>query len=75
MLHTARLMKQHSHCGLGQTAANPVLDGLQRFPQVLGKFLLNRDFEPDLDLDKALAEGRRIRKDNDAITCADRGGQ
>lgn len=75
MLHTARLMKQHSHCGLGQTAANPVLDGLQRFPQVLGKFLLNRDFEPDLDLDKALAEGRRIRKENDAIACADRGGQ
>lgn len=75
MLHTAKLMKQHSHCGLGQTAANPVLDGLQRFPQVLGKFLLNRDFEPDLDLDKALAEGRRIRKGNDAITCADQGGQ
>lgn len=75
MLHIARLMKQHSHCGLGQTAANPVLDGLQRFPQVLGKFLLNRDFEPDLDLDKALAEGRRIRKGNDAIACADRGGQ
>ncbi len=30
---TAAIMKQMSHCGLGQTAANPLLDVLAHFPE------------------------------------------
>ncbi len=60
------LVKRRSHCGLGQTAANPVLDCLQRFPQVLERRLLNGNFEPSFDLDGALEQARRIAHRDDA---------
>ena len=58
MQRIATLVKHRSHCGLGQTAANPILDALQRLPQVFEQSLLNRDFEPDFDLDAAFEEAR-----------------
>lgn len=58
MQRIATLVKHRSHCGLGQTAANPILDALQRLPQVFEQSLRNRDFEPDFDLDAALEEAR-----------------
>jgi [NiFe] hydrogenase diaphorase moiety large subunit len=62
----AGLVKCRSHCGLGQSAANPILDGLQRFPQDFKQRLVQRDFEPHFDLDAALEEARQISQRDDA---------
>ena len=35
-----QLVKNYSHCGLGQTAANPILTTLQRYPELYQKQLL-----------------------------------
>jgi len=37
---TGMLMKQLSHCGLGQTAANPLLDVLAHFPEQVSRRLV-----------------------------------
>ncbi|RFC37948.1 MAG: NAD(P)-dependent nickel-iron dehydrogenase flavin-containing subunit [Candidatus Nitrotoga sp. CP45] len=66
MQRLATLVKCRSHCGLGQTAANPILDGLQRFPQAFEQRLVHRDFEPHFDLDAALEEARQISHRDDA---------
>ncbi|MCE9549723.1 MAG: NAD(P)H-dependent oxidoreductase subunit E [Betaproteobacteria bacterium] len=66
MQRLATLVKSRSHCGLGQTAANPILDGLQRFPQAFEQRLVHRDFEPHFDLDAALEEARQISHRDDA---------
>ncbi len=66
MQHIATLVKCRSHCGLGQTAANPILDGLQRFPQTFEQRLVHHDFEPHFDLDAALEEARQISRRDDA---------
>lgn len=64
MRRMAQLVKRRSHCGLGQTAANPVLDGLQRFPQVFERHLIRRDFEPFFDPEEVLEQARcLIRRD------------
>ena len=60
------LIKRRSHCGLGQTAANPILNGLQRFPQIFRQRLARGDFEPSFDLDAALEEARQITHRDDA---------
>ncbi|MGA9664909.1 MAG: NADH-ubiquinone oxidoreductase-F iron-sulfur binding region domain-containing protein [Gallionella sp.] len=62
----AALVKRRSHCGLGQTAANPVLDALQRFPRILEQRLAQSDFEPYFDLDAALEEARQVTHRDDA---------
>jgi [NiFe] hydrogenase diaphorase moiety large subunit len=66
LLRLALLVKRRSHCGLGQTAANPILDGMQRFPQAFEQHLVNRDFTPHFDLDAALEEAREITHRDDA---------
>ncbi|MGB4924825.1 MAG: NADH-ubiquinone oxidoreductase-F iron-sulfur binding region domain-containing protein [Candidatus Nitrotoga sp.] len=66
MQRLATLVKFRSHCGLGQTAANPILDGLHRFPQVFEQRLVQRDFEPHFDLDAALEDARQISHRDDA---------
>ena len=60
------LIKRRSHCGLGQTAANPVLDGLQRFPQIFEQRLAHSNFEPSFNLDMALEEARQVTHRDDA---------
>ncbi|MBI3481156.1 MAG: NAD(P)H-dependent oxidoreductase subunit E [Nitrosomonadales bacterium] len=60
------LIKRRSHCGLGQTAANHLLDVIQRFPQVIEQRLAHSEFEPYFNLDAALEEARRITHRNDA---------
>jgi len=62
----AALVKRRSHCGLGQTAPNPILDLLQRFPQAFEDRLVHSDFEPHFDLDKSLQEARRLTHRDDA---------
>ncbi|WP_239254302.1 NADH-ubiquinone oxidoreductase-F iron-sulfur binding region domain-containing protein [Candidatus Nitrotoga sp. M5] len=65
MQRIAALVKYRSHCGLGQTAANPILDGLQRFPQAFEQRLVHRDYEPHFDLDAALEEARQVSHRDD----------
>ncbi len=62
------LMQTSSHCGLGATAPNPVLDTLDRFPQIYRRRLTGKGFEPAFDLDAALTDARRIagREDDTA---------
>jgi [NiFe] hydrogenase diaphorase moiety large subunit len=66
MKRMATLVKRRSHCGLGQTAANPVLDALQRFPHIFEQRLAHSAFEPYFDLDAALEEARQVTHRDDA---------
>lgn len=61
-----QLVKSHSHCGLGQTAANPILTTLQRYPDLYAKRLKTISYEPGFDLDGALEIARRMAHRNDA---------
>ncbi|WP_024299638.1 NAD(P)H-dependent oxidoreductase subunit E [Methylomicrobium lacus] len=61
-----RLIKTNSHCGLGQTAANPVLTTLERYPELYQSRLKKISFEPGFDLDGALETARRMANRNDA---------
>ncbi len=66
MENIGQVMQQNSHCGLGATAPNPVLDTLKKFPEIYTKRLANRGFEPAFDLDAALEESRQITGRDDA---------
>ncbi|MBS4098214.1 MAG: NAD(P)H-dependent oxidoreductase subunit E [Sulfuricella sp.] len=68
MKNLGQLMKSMSHCGLGTSAANPVLDTLNKFPDIYERRLKALAFEPAFDLDGALAVARRItgRDDSEA---------
>jgi len=61
-----QLVKNNSHCGLGQTAANPILTTLQRYPDVYQRQLKDISYEPGFDLDAALATARRMAHRDDA---------
>lgn len=45
----AELMRQWSHCGLGQTAAHPLMDVIQHFPDQVARRLTNDARAFDLD--------------------------
>ncbi|MGR8935974.1 MAG: NADH-ubiquinone oxidoreductase-F iron-sulfur binding region domain-containing protein, partial [Gammaproteobacteria bacterium] len=66
--HVCRLVENYSHCGLGHTAAKPLLTTLERFPVAYTRRLKHIGYEPDFDLDGALATARRMtgRDDPDA---------
>jgi [NiFe] hydrogenase diaphorase moiety large subunit len=61
-----QLVKNYSHCGLGQTAANPVLTTLERYPDLYQSRLKEISYEPGFDLDGALETARRMANRNDA---------
>lgn len=61
-----QLVKTHSHCGLGQTAANPVLTTLERYPELYQSQLKKISYEPGFDLDAALETARRMANRDDA---------
>ncbi len=64
----AHVVQQTSHCGLGHTAPNAVLDTLEKFPEVWRDRLQVAAFEPAFDLDGALAPARQLtgRDDREA---------
>ncbi len=62
----SRLIKTASHCGLGQTAANPVLSTLERFPHLYERRLREISFQPGFDLDGELEVARRLTGRDDA---------
>jgi [NiFe] hydrogenase diaphorase moiety large subunit len=55
-----RLLQSMSHCGLGHTACNPVLDTIARFRPAYARRLEHEDYTPAFDLDRALAPARRM---------------
>jgi len=61
-----QVMKTHSHCGLGKSAANPVLTTLGRYPELYQSKLKKISFEPGFDLDGTLETARRMSKRYDA---------
>jgi len=66
--YIAQLLKVSSHCGLGHTAGNPVLDTLERFRPSYQRRIRSFDVLPSFDLDEALAPAREVtgRDDPDA---------
>jgi [NiFe] hydrogenase diaphorase moiety large subunit len=66
MRRIGELMQATSHCGLGQTAPNPVLDSLRAFPEIYRERLGTEGFGPAFDLDQALAEARELRAEEEA---------
>lgn len=64
--YTGELVRRYAHCGLGHTAANPLLDGLRSFPDAFEKYLADYAFLPGFDLDSALSEARRLTQRQDS---------
>ncbi len=60
MRKLGRIMQVACHCGLGQTAPNPVLDSLDQFPEDWERRLRATTFEPAFDLDAALEQARQL---------------
>lgn len=60
MRQVADVMRRASHCGLGHTAPNHLLQTLETFPQLYQARLVSADYSPAFDLDAALAEARRL---------------
>jgi [NiFe] hydrogenase diaphorase moiety large subunit len=49
-------VKTMSRCGLGQTAANPILTTLQNFPHLYRKRITDKDFIPHFEIEKAFSD-------------------
>ncbi|MCL2345180.1 MAG: NAD(P)H-dependent oxidoreductase subunit E [Desulfobulbus sp.] len=60
------LLQSMSHCGLGHTACNPVLDTIKKFRPAYEKHMKQQDFAPAFDLDRALAAARQMTGRDDA---------
>ena len=60
------LLQTASHCGLGHTACNPLLDTIKRFRPAYERHLESLEFEPAFDLDGALARARAMTGRTDA---------
>lgn len=61
-----QLLQAMSHCGLGHTACNPVLDTIAKFRPAYERRLERHDFTPAFDLDRALAAARQMTGRDDA---------
>ncbi|MCC9000830.1 MAG: NAD(P)H-dependent oxidoreductase subunit E [Candidatus Contendobacter sp.] len=60
MRKLGRIMQVACHCGLGQTAPNPVLDSLDEFPEAYERVLRSTAFEPAFNLNATLDDARRL---------------
>jgi [NiFe] hydrogenase diaphorase moiety large subunit len=60
------LLQSTSHCGLGHSACNPVLDTIAKFRPAYEKRLQHKEFEPAFDLDRALRKARQMTGRDDA---------
>jgi [NiFe] hydrogenase diaphorase moiety large subunit len=61
-----QLLQSMSHCGLGHTACNPVLDTIAKFRPAYEGRLQHKDFEPAFNLDWALEPARQMTGRDDA---------
>ncbi len=62
----SQVMRSSSHCGLGATAGNPVLDALAKFRPSFDKRLRSLEVLPTFDLDESLAPAREATARDDA---------
>jgi [NiFe] hydrogenase diaphorase moiety large subunit len=53
-------VKTMSRCGLGQTAANPILTSMRNFPHLYEALARPDEFIPSFDLNNAIAEACAI---------------
>ncbi len=61
-----RLLRSTSHCGLGHTACNPVLDTIAKFRPAYEARMYHHEFTPAFDLDSSLWEGRQMTGRDDS---------
>ena len=61
-----QLLQSMSHCGLGHTACNPVLDTIAKFRPYYDQRMTQQDFTPAFNLDRALAAARQMTGRDDA---------
>lgn len=59
------LVKNNSHCGLGESAVNPILTTLASYPEQYLKQLKHQEFSPGFDLDATLNVARRMAQRDD----------
>lgn len=59
------LLQSTSHCGLGSSACNPVLQTMAKFRPAYDSRLAQKEFVPAFDLDRALNEARQMTGRND----------
>jgi [NiFe] hydrogenase diaphorase moiety large subunit len=60
------LLQSMSHCGLGHSACNPVLDTMAKFGPAYERRMQHKEFEPAFDLDRALRKARQMTGRDDA---------
>ncbi|GAA5182434.1 hypothetical protein GCM10025771_31720 [Niveibacterium umoris] len=61
-------VKAYSHCGLGETAPNTLLDTIKRFPEeYTSRLLAEADFVPEFDLDASVTESRALTGRHDQL--------
>lgn len=60
------ILKDMSHCGLGHSACNPVLDTVAKFRPAYDTKLMHQSFTPAFDLDAALITARQMTGRDDA---------
>jgi [NiFe] hydrogenase diaphorase moiety large subunit len=61
-----RILQAMSHCGLGHSACNPVLDTIAKFRPAYERRLQQKEFEPAFNLDWALEPARQMTGRDDA---------
>jgi [NiFe] hydrogenase diaphorase moiety large subunit len=61
MYALANTVTRTSRCGLGQTAANPILTTIRNFPELYEARLRTEDFVPGVTLREALTEAVRVQ--------------
>jgi [NiFe] hydrogenase diaphorase moiety large subunit len=59
--HWGNQMKKANRCGLGQSAANPILSSIENFlPEYLAKIEKGKDYDTAFNLDAAIQESSRV---------------
>ena len=48
------VMTEMSHCGLGQRAAEPLLQTLEKFPEYFVKRMTDKEYQPSFDIEKSI---------------------
>ena len=48
------VMSEMSHCGLGQRAAVPLLQTLEKFPEYFVKRMTDKEYQPSFDVKKSI---------------------
>jgi len=61
-----RILQSMSHCGLGHTACNPVLDTIAKFRPAYERRLQHKEFKPAFNLDWALEPARQMTGRDDS---------